>query len=75
MGVHIVAQENYDRWNDFTKEGMAALCGVVVQREQGRWTHAWTEYPCKMNPDKVCPECHDHPEYAMILLAGRDLYE
>ena len=75
MAIHIVTQENYDRWNDFTARGMPALCGVVVQRDQGRWTYAWTEFPCKQNPDKVCPDCREHPEYAMIMLAGKNLYE
>jgi hypothetical protein len=75
MAVHIITQEAYDQWNGFDAEAIAALCGVEVQRKEGVWTSAWTEFPCNQKYVNVCPECRDHPEYAMILLAGRNLYE
>lgn len=75
MAIHIITSEEYMCWNDFRSTGMFALCGVEVQREEGRWTEPWTEFPCDTNPDKVCPECREHPDYAMILLRGENLYE
>lgn len=75
MAIHIITAEEYMCWNDFTQPSMVALCGVEVQRKEGSWTAPWTEFPCSTNPDKVCPECRDHPEYAMILLRGENLYE
>jgi hypothetical protein len=75
MAVHIVTQESYDLWNGFDEEAMLALCGTTVQREQGAWSKAWTEFPCNRHYANVCPECREHPEYAMMLLAGRNLNE
>jgi len=76
MAIHIVAPEEYSRWNAFTSSKLFALCGHLIKDEgrNGALAH-WTEFPCNTNPDKVCPACRDHPEYAMILLRGEDLYE
>jgi hypothetical protein len=73
--VHIVAHSEYSAWNGFRANELSSLCGTVIQRAEGKWHEPWTEFPCDTNPDKVCPACRDHPEYAMMLLAGDNLYE
>ena len=70
MAVHIILEKSFRSWNSFEASSMRSLCGVEVQREEGRWTAPWTEFPCGTNPDKVCPDCRESPEYALILLAG-----
>jgi hypothetical protein len=76
MAIHIVSSEEYMCWNEFTSPTLYALCGAVIKDWHAVAPLApWTEFPCDTNPDKVCPECRDHPEYAMILLRGENLYE
>ena len=75
-GIHIVSHSEYSAWNGFRAKELVSLCGTVLRREvEGSWGAPWTEYPCGTSPDDVCPECKDEPEYAMILLAGENLYE
>lgn len=76
MAVHIVSPDEYMCWNEFTSPTLRALCGTIIKDEGRNGALApWTEFPCDTNPDKVCLECRDHPEYAMILLRGENLYE
>lgn len=76
MAIHIVSTEEYTCWNEFTSGTLRALCGTIIKDEGRNGSLApWTERPCDMNPDRVCPVCYDHPEYAMILLRGENLYE
>ena len=77
MSIHIVAPQDYAEWNTFLSHTLRALCGVVIKSDSEMGARVpWTEFPCETNPDRVCPHCRDHPEYAMILLRGdEDLYD
>lgn len=55
-----------------------ALCGVSREEINSQPNHrvyilrpnSFTKWPLKKDKEYICPECVNHPNYIMVLLAG-----